>query len=119
MSYAQFQDESIIDGFFGKDYVGRFLDIGAFDGVSMSNTRALALRGWSGVLVEPSPWVFPRLYAIYKDHKDKFVVINAAVARESGFMSFWVNAVAIQDLLDFFDGFKEIAQTSTNIYVAR
>ena len=33
---------------------GRFLDIGASDGVSLSNTRALALAGWRGVCVEPS-----------------------------------------------------------------
>lgn len=36
---------------------GRFLDIGAHDGVTFSSTRALLLNGWSGVYVEPDPVV--------------------------------------------------------------
>ena len=41
--------------------MGRFLDIGAYDGVTFSSTRALAERGWSGVYVEPDPKIVERL----------------------------------------------------------
>lgn len=44
---------------------GRFLDIGAGDGETFSNTRALAQRGWAGVAVEPAAWAFDRLVARY------------------------------------------------------
>lgn len=77
MKYSQNNEEEIIDRYFGE-HVGRFLDIGAFDGEDMSNTRALALRGWSGVIVEASPWIFPKLYERYRDN-DKITLINAAV----------------------------------------
>lgn len=46
---------------------GRFLDVGAADGVSASNTRALALRGWSGVCVEPAAVLFDKLAHLYTD----------------------------------------------------
>ena len=52
--FSQNDEEKIILNFLG-DFQGRFLDIGAYDGVNLSNTRALALRGWSGVYVEPDP----------------------------------------------------------------
>lgn len=44
---------------------GRFLDIGAGDGETLSNTRALAQLGWAGVAVEPAAWAFDRLVARY------------------------------------------------------
>lgn len=87
MNYAQYNDEEIINGVFG-DFVGRFLDIGAFDGENLSNTRALALRGWGGVLVEPSPWVFPKMYELYKN-EHLITLINSAVSCRSGTLSFW------------------------------
>lgn len=46
---------------------GRFLDIGAGDGETFSNTRALALAGWGGVAVEPAAWAFARLVDLYAD----------------------------------------------------
>lgn len=62
MTYSQNNEEDVILGYFyGKS--GRFLDIGAFDGIRMSNTRALVDRGWGGVYVECSPKVLPALYA--------------------------------------------------------
>ena len=47
--------------------IGRFLDIGAGDGETFSNTRALALRGWGGVVVEPAAWAFDKLVDLYAD----------------------------------------------------
>lgn len=88
MTYSQYNDEGIINGVFG-DFVGRFLDIGAFDGENMSNTRALALKGWGGVLVEPSPWVFPKLYELYKNDYPRIVLINAAVSWSFALMKLW------------------------------
>lgn len=52
--FSQNDEERWILGAFG-DRPGRFLDIGAYDGRTFSNTRALLDRGWSGVGVEPSP----------------------------------------------------------------
>ena len=59
---------------------GRFLDVGAADGLSASNTRALALRGWSGVAVEPSAVLFDKLAYLYADRPD-VECVQAVVTR--------------------------------------
>lgn len=58
--FSQNKEEEIILNYFG-DFVGTFLDLGAFDGVNLSNTRALVEKGWNGVLIEASPTVFKLL----------------------------------------------------------
>ena len=40
---------------------GYFIEIGGFDGVTLSNTYLLEQQGWSGLLVEPLPEHFARL----------------------------------------------------------
>lgn len=42
-----------------------FCDIGAYDGVTFSNTRLLALQGWTGTAVEPYPTSYIRLQKTY------------------------------------------------------
>jgi hypothetical protein len=59
MKYSQNNEQEIILNFF-NGRIGRYLDIGAFDGVAASNTLALAELGWQGTVIEPSPWVFKR-----------------------------------------------------------
>lgn len=59
--YSQRGEQAVILEFFkGKKY-GRFCDIGANDGITFSNTRALALNGWPGTYIEASPKAFSRL----------------------------------------------------------
>lgn len=58
--YSQNDEEEVIARHFGS-YVGRFLDIGAYTGTNISNTRKLVLDGWTGVMVECSPYVLPTL----------------------------------------------------------
>jgi FkbM family methyltransferase len=68
MPFSQNQEEQAILNYFG-DFVGTFADIGANDGQTFSNTRALALKDWKGVCVEPSPRAFQRLKQLYDGHK--------------------------------------------------
>lgn len=77
--YSQWGEEIIVADFFG-DFTGQFLDIGAFDGVTGSNTRLLAEKGWSGVLVEPNPANFVKLLDNCRSFP-KLQCVNAAVAR--------------------------------------
>lgn len=65
MSYSQNDEEQHILAAFTGRAPGRFLDIGAHDGVIFSNTRALAELGWFGTLVEPSPAPFVKLMDNY------------------------------------------------------
>ena len=69
---------------------GKFLDIGAYDGQSLSNTRALALSGWSGTLVEPNPRLFINLLQMY-GQDSRFTLINAAMSDKSGLARFFLD----------------------------
>lgn len=69
MAFSQSNEEEHILKYFG-DHIGTFVDIGANDGVTFSNTRALAIRGWRGVCIEPAPKAFHKLKELYKDRKD-------------------------------------------------
>lgn len=55
----------LIEKYIGAIDDGLFVEIGAFDGVSHSNTIGLARRGWSGVLAEPHPDTVSRLRRNY------------------------------------------------------
>lgn len=69
--YSQNNEEEIILNFF-KEAKGSFLDLGAYDGIDLSNTRALAERGWKGVCVEPNSNIFIKLKENYKNNLDIF-----------------------------------------------
>lgn len=53
--YSQNNEEAYILEAVAGIEKGRLLDIGAYDGRTFSNSAALIDRGWSAVLVEPSP----------------------------------------------------------------
>lgn len=72
MKYSQNSEEEYILNYFG-DYVGTFLSLGENDGLTFSNVRALALKGWKGVMVEPSPKAFERLKNLYNGHKGYYL----------------------------------------------
>jgi FkbM family methyltransferase len=66
MSYSQGDEEKyILQAVAAFTTDGRFLDIGAWHAKNLSNTRALFERGWSGVMVEPSPEPFLNLLREY------------------------------------------------------
>ena len=85
--FTQRDEEPYILKTFG-DTIGRFLDIGAYDGKCFSTTHALALRGWGGVCVEPSPSVLPALCALYKNN-EKIKVLPVAIADTTGKVLFY------------------------------
>jgi FkbM family methyltransferase len=59
-NYSQSTEQPVILNYF-KGFKGTFCDIGANDGITFSNTYALALNGWNGVLVEASPKAAQRI----------------------------------------------------------
>jgi FkbM family methyltransferase len=61
-SYSQYkQDEYILTNFFKDKRNGTFVDIGAHDGVTISNTLLFEEIGWTGICVEPLPKIFKQL----------------------------------------------------------
>lgn len=73
----------IYEKVFGKETQGVLVEVGAFDGVTYSNSRGLLLRGWGGILVEPSPGPFQKCKALYADSLN-VTVLQMAVSDEAG-----------------------------------
>lgn len=62
--YSQYgQDEWLYSNLFKDKKDGLFLDCGAHDGVTLSNTKFFEDLGWNGICVEPIPNVYAKLAA--------------------------------------------------------
>ena len=85
--YSQNDEEKWIIDYY-KNYVGRFLDIGANDGISLSCTHRLTELGWEGVCVAPSPSAFTKLQKLYQSNP-KIIVVNCAVDVDSKLKEFY------------------------------
>ena len=55
------EDRYAHETFFSGLQSGTYLELGAFDGIHLSNTLFFAERGWRGVLIEPSTQLFQSL----------------------------------------------------------
>lgn len=89
MNFSQNNEQEIILDYFKNQPEGCFLDIGANDGQTLSNSRALALSGWSGVCVEPAPDPFQKLETLYDG--SKVLVFECAIGKENGKMPFHIS----------------------------
>ncbi len=94
--FSQVNEEVFILSYFG-DYVGTCLDIGAFTGWDISNTCPLILRGWSAVMIEPSPSVFPHLSKRYL-HNPSVTCLSIAIGPHDGEATLYDNADATATL---------------------
>lgn len=88
IDYSEFGEQAFILEFF-KGRKGRFLDLGALDGMTSSCTRALLENGWYGVYVEPNPESFIRLLKNSAGYLDSCEHILGAVMPESDPAFFW------------------------------
>ena len=79
-SYSQLgQDVSVID-FFQSRRDGYFIEVGAYDGIYLSNTYMLEKQfNWNGICIEPLPTIFALL-----QQNRSCSCVNAAVYSEAG-----------------------------------
>lgn len=80
--YSQWGEQEHILRFFADSAPGKFLDLGSFDGVTGSNTRALSDRYWRGVCVEASADAFMRLVHNHTQNKKIQCLLAAIVPDE-------------------------------------
>ena len=52
---SQHGEDRLLSGHFGPGHRGYYVEVGAFNGVDLSNTYFFEQIGWTGVLVEPNP----------------------------------------------------------------
>ena len=58
--YSQHGEDFLLWSLFDYKEAGFYVDVGAFDGVHLSNTYFFEQRGWSGICIEPHPEYFLR-----------------------------------------------------------
>jgi FkbM family methyltransferase len=86
-TYSQYDEQQAILAYFEKSGASKFLDIGAWDPKCFSNTRALYERGWSGVMIEPSPTPMLSLLKEY-GNEPRITLVQAAVGLEDSIVAF-------------------------------
>lgn len=85
-SYSQNQEDLFVIKYFG-DYKGTLLEIGANDGQTLSNSRALIENGWSATLVEPGA-TFKDLELKYDDNPN-VRLLNYAIGSMASKLTFY------------------------------
>jgi FkbM family methyltransferase len=94
--YSQFQQDKYLNEnvFIGKEN-GVFLDIGANNGITFSNTYFFEkYKNWNGICVEPTPEVFSRLC-----QNRNSICINACISECTGKAMF--KKVDASDMLNY------------------
>jgi FkbM family methyltransferase len=82
-SFAQHGEDRFLSEYF-RGRTGRFLDVGAHEPFHLNNTYLLYRRGWTGVNVEPIPFLHRRL----QRHRPRDVNLNAGLGRTEGELEF-------------------------------
>jgi FkbM family methyltransferase len=78
--YAQLLQDKFVDDYLNHKENGFYIEIGAHDGISGSNTLFFEeFRNWSGICIEPGPEEFKRL-----NENRKSTNINACVSDYDG-----------------------------------
>lgn len=106
--YSQNGEQGVILNYFGGKR-GALLDIGANDGQTLSNSRALVELGWYALLVEPAERAFAKLMenslhlgdgatnfyrtkegeAVMNVSRGRMFCVNAAITPQDGPVDFW------------------------------
>lgn len=97
-NHSQLDEQHHILRYFGCEQ-GSFLDIGANDGRTFSNTHALALQSWSGLCVEPTPGAFTNLSLLYEQRPD-IELHNVAITNADGPIKMQVASDTLVSSLD-------------------
>lgn len=79
--YQYGQDEILFKEI--KKTNGVFLDIGAYDGITYSNTYFFEKLGWNGICIEPLPSIYSELVK-----NRKCTCINCAISDKEGLFEF-------------------------------
>lgn len=115
--YSQNEEEKYILEFFKDKPVGRYLDIGAADGKTLSNTYALYEKGWSGVLVEPSPGQFSGL--LRNITRPEMRLVNVALDTVGGIAKFHVTDDFVSTLDEGHYNLWKSAANYRDMYVSK
>jgi FkbM family methyltransferase len=88
-SYSQHGEDILVMNYF-NNRKGTFLDLGANDGITLSNTFLFYLNNWKGLMVEGSPFVFDRLKKNFESD-NHIQCLNICLSDKEGYYDFYHN----------------------------
>ncbi|WP_248320390.1 FkbM family methyltransferase [Caballeronia sp. Sq4a] len=83
--FAHWGEDSIVEFVFSNITDGRYLDIGCFHPALYSNTMRLYRKGWTGVNVDPNPFMIEQCRAM----RPRDISLNKAVGKEHGTIEYY------------------------------
>jgi FkbM family methyltransferase len=90
MYYGQNKEDEVIHQLitskYGNQFKGSFLDLGANDGITLSNSRFFIENGWNGILVEAGKLPYQKLMTTILPNT---IAINCAIGNQNGLLSFY------------------------------
>lgn len=74
----------LYERYFGDVEAGTFIDVGAHDGYTFSNTYGLAEAGWTGICYEPLVDLYEKCLELHRRMKHKVLTLNLCVGDSNG-----------------------------------
>ncbi len=90
--------DSIYLKYFGYHSKGTFVEVGAYDGESYSNTSCLADIGWSGLYIDPI--IEHCLYCSQRHHANNVSVVNCSIGSDEGEIEIYAHGALSTSNLD-------------------
>ena len=78
--FGQNGEDFLLWEYFGRRKQGFFVDVGAFDGIYMSNSCCFEQQGWSGICIEPTP----RYAELCRLHRPGSICLPVACVGDEG-----------------------------------
>nr|WP_321496402.1 FkbM family methyltransferase [uncultured Methanolobus sp.] len=85
-SYSQFQEDLLIDMLLNNQQNGFYVDVGANDPFSGSNTHRFYSRGWSGINIEPNLDAYNKI----AENRPDEINLNVAISENTGEITFYL-----------------------------
>lgn len=82
---SQNGEDRWLDAHFGGKRAGFFVEVGAYDGVNLSNTYHFEQSGWTGILIEPDPEMADRC----RRDRPRSLTFECAAGERAGEISFY------------------------------
>jgi len=73
--YAQAEEDKALYELFKDKKDGFYVDVGAYSGITFSNTYLFELQGWRGICIEPHEGLFPQL----QENRPNSICLKVAV----------------------------------------
>lgn len=87
--YSQDGEDAVMWALFDANHRGYFAEVGALDGLRLSNCYSFEQAGWNGVCIEPHE----RYFEMVRRNRPGSVAVRAAVSdRDGGEVEFYANA---------------------------